>query len=168
MATVVDSTFVFLLLLLVVRVMGKRELAEMSSFDLVLLFVIGDLIGEGIISEDTSLTGATITIATFVLLAIGMSWLTYRFRTMETVIDGRAQVIVLDGEPDRKAMRRERLSLDDLYEAARGEGIRSIDEVELALLESDGEFSFFTRSRDEDSDEEHAEHDGRKSGEEEG
>ncbi|UMG91100.1 DUF421 domain-containing protein [Nocardioides sp. TF02-7] len=148
MITVVYSVLVFFLLMAVLRVMGKRELSEMSAFDLVILFVIGDLIAEAVVSEDTSFSGAFVAVATFALLTIAMSWLSFRFPRLENVLDGAPTVIVRDGVPDEEAMRRERITVYDLHEAARGNGIEDVDEIELALLEPDGSFSFFTRSSD--------------------
>ena len=145
MIVVAYSVAVFLLLMGVLRLMGKRELSEMSAFDLAILFVMGDLIAEAVISEDTSFTGALVAVATFALLTVAMSWLSFRFPRLETLLDGTPTVIVRDGVPDEKAMRRERITRYDLHEAARGNGIRDVADIELAMLEPDGSFSFFTR-----------------------
>ncbi|GGD25652.1 DUF421 domain-containing protein [Nocardioides daphniae] len=145
MLTALDSLLVFFLLMAVLRVMGKRELSQMSAFDLVILFVIGDLIAEAVVSEDTSFTGALIAVSTFALLTILMSWLAYRYPRLKPALDGTPTVVVRDGRPDRSAMRRERVNLYDLNEAARNNGIADLEEIELALLEPDGKFSFFTR-----------------------
>lgn len=146
MTTVLYSIGVFFLLMAVLRVMGKRELSEMSAFDLVILFVIGDLIAEAVVAEDTSFAGALTAVATFALLAVLMSWLSFRVPRLENVLDGPPTVILLDGVPDEEAMRRERITVYDLNEAARGNGIKDLDEVELAMLEPDRKFSFFTRT----------------------
>ncbi|MCY4725570.1 DUF421 domain-containing protein [Nocardioides sp. STR2] len=145
MLTVVYAFGVFWLLWAVLRVMGKRELYEMSPFDLAILFVIGDLIAEAGIAEDTSFAGAATAVATFALLTIALSWVSFRFPNLEKILDGSPTVIVRDGTPDKEAMRRERITIYDLNEAARGNGIRDIGDIELALLEPDGSFSFFAR-----------------------
>jgi uncharacterized membrane protein YcaP (DUF421 family) len=146
MITIVYAVLVFLLLMAVLRIMGKRELSEMSAFDLVILFVIGDLIAEAVVSEDTSFSAALTAVATFALLTVALSWLSFRFPRLETVLDGAPTVIVRDGTPDKKAMRRERITIFDLNEAARGNGIGNVEDIELALLEPDGSYSFFTRT----------------------
>lgn len=146
MLLVTHAVAVFLLLMLVLRVMGKRELTEMSPFDMVILFLIGDLIAEAVIAEDTSLTGAVVVVSVFALLTVTLSWLSFRLPRFERFLDGAPTVIVRDGEPDLQAMKRERVSLDDLNEAARGSGIRRLSDIELAVLEADGKFSFFTDS----------------------
>lgn len=144
MAIVVHAVAVYVLLMLVLRIMGKRELAEMSAFDLVILFLIGDLIAEAVVSEDTSLTGAFVVVAVFALLTIALSWLSFRSRRFERFVDGAPTIIVRDGEPDFGAMKRERISLDDINEAARSNGIRRLADIELAVLEPNGRFSFFS------------------------
>ena len=146
MITILYAVLVFFLLMGVLRVMGKRELSQMSAFDLVILFVIGDLIAEAVVSEDTSFSAAVTAVATFALLTVAMSWLSFRFPRLETVLDGAPTVIVRDGTPDEAALRRERITVFDLNEAARGNGIKDVAEIELALLEPDGSFSFFTRT----------------------
>ncbi len=144
MILVVHALAVYLLLMFVIRVMGKRELTEMSAFDLVILFLVGDLIAEAVISEDTSVTGAVIVVGVFALLTIALSWVSLHSRRVEHALDGVPTIVVRDGEPDFAAMKRERVSLDDLNEAARGQSIRRLSDIELAVLESDGKFSFFT------------------------
>jgi uncharacterized membrane protein YcaP (DUF421 family) len=148
MLTVVYAFAVFWLLWAVLRVMGKRELSEMSPFDLAILFVIGDLIAEAVIAEDTSFAGAATAVATFALLTIALSWVSFRFPNIEKILDGAPTVIVRDGSPDKDAMRRERITTYDLHEAARGNGIRDVKDIELALLEPDGSFSFFAREKE--------------------
>ncbi|QCX27543.1 DUF421 domain-containing protein [Nocardioides jishulii] len=145
MVTAFYSVLVFFLLMAVLRIMGKRELSQLSAFDLVVLFVIGDLVAEAVISEDTSFFGAVIAISTFTLLTVLVSWVAFRFPRLQPALDGTPTVIVRDGSPDDGAMKRERITLFDLREAARNEGIRDIADIELALLEPDGSFSFFTR-----------------------
>lgn len=75
MTTILSSAAVFVGLMLVLRTMGKRELSEMTAFDLVMLFVIGDIVAESVISEDTSLVGALVATATFAVLTVLLSWL---------------------------------------------------------------------------------------------
>jgi len=116
MSVVIQATVVFAVLWLVVRVVGKRELSQLSAFDLILLVVIGDLIAEGVISEDTSVTGAVIAVSTFCLLTVALSWLSWRFPRAQRALEGIPTLL-----------------------------IRDLDRVEWAVLEQDGSFSFFER-----------------------
>lgn len=145
MSVVIQATVVFAVLWLVVRVVGKRELSQLSAFDLILLVVIGDLIAEGVISEDTSVTGAVIAVSTFSLLTVALSWLSWRFPRTQRALEGIPTLLIRDGEILDEALRLERVTMDDLHAAARQEGIRDLDRVEWAVLEQDGSFSFFER-----------------------
>lgn len=79
MTTILGAAAVFLVLMVVLRVMGKRELSQMTAFELVMLFVIGDIVGESVVAEDTSLVGALIATATFAVLTVLFSWISYRW-----------------------------------------------------------------------------------------
>lgn len=144
-STVLHAAAVFALLMVAIRAMGKREMAQMSPFDLIVLVIMGDVVAEAITSEDTSFTGATVVVATLVCLNVGLARIAWRWPGTRPALDGKAVVVLRDGVPDREAMNRERLSFDDLRTAARVRGIRRLDEVDLVVLETDGQFSFFTR-----------------------
>lgn len=144
-SSVVHAAAVFGLLMIAIRAMGKREMAQMSPFDLIVLVIMGDVVAEAITSEDTSLTGATVVVSTLVCLNVAMARIAWRWPRTRPFLDGRAVVVLRDGLPDRTAMARERLSMDDLRLAARTRGIERLDEVDLVVLETDGQFSFFTR-----------------------
>lgn len=141
-----NTVLVFVGLMVVLRVTGKRELAQMSGFDVLMLLVIGDVIAEAVVSEDTSFTGAAVSVSVLTLLTVLLSWVTFRFDRTRPGLDSVPCVVVRDGEPDLMVMRRERITSDDLREAARTHGVRSIEDVELAILEPSGQFSFFTRT----------------------
>ena len=145
MTTVIYSALTFVALLAVLRIMGKRAISDLSAVDLVVLFVIGDITADAIVSEDTSFTGSLVAMSTFGLLTITLSWVAYHFPRTRPLIEGVPTIIVRDGVPDTTAMRRERVSADDLNEAARAEGICDLADVELAILESDGRFTFFNQ-----------------------
>ncbi|UTT67472.1 DUF421 domain-containing protein [Janibacter sp. CX7] len=146
MTTILGAAAVFLVLMVVLRVMGKRELSQMTAFELVMLFVIGDIVAEAVISEDTSLVGALVATATFAVLTVLLSWLSYRWAPARPVVDGVPCIVLIDGAPDERVMRRERVTVDDLAEAARAQGIKDLAEIRLGLLEPNGSFSFFERS----------------------
>ena len=146
MTTILGAAAVFLVLMVVLRVMGKRELSQMTAFELVMLFVIGDIVGESVVAEDTSLVGALIATATFAVLTVLFSWISYRWAPARPVGDGVPCIGLIDGAPDERVMRRERVTVDDLADAARAQGIKDLAEIRLGLLEPNGSFSFFERS----------------------
>jgi len=145
MEIVIRSAIVFFFLWLVTRAMGKRELAQMSAFELVLLVVFGDLVQQGVTQEDMSVTGAVLAVGTIAFLTVLFSFVSYRWKPAGQLISGRPVIVLRDGIVLGDALRYERLSLDDVRDAAREQGIASLDDVVIGILEPGGNFSFITR-----------------------
>jgi uncharacterized membrane protein YcaP (DUF421 family) len=147
---VVRTTIVFFFVLLLTRAMGKKELSQLTAFELILLVTIGDLVQQGVTQEDQSLTGAVLAVGTLGLLIVLLSWLSYRWRAFRRVIRGMAVVVVRDGQPVENAMKLERLTIDDVIEGAREQGIDDLGKVRMAVLEPDGKLSFIRRDGQEE------------------
>jgi uncharacterized membrane protein YcaP (DUF421 family) len=141
MDLVIRATVVFFFILLVTRIAGRRELAELEPFDLILLVVLGDLVQQGITQSDQSVTGTLIVISTIGLLSVAVSWLSFRSRRVRRLTAGEPLVLVQDGRPIERNLRRERITLDDVEEEARRAQIASLAEVQWAILEDDGHIS---------------------------
>lgn len=135
--------YVFIVFML--RVVGRRELSSMTPTDLVLLVIIGDLVQSGVTQSDMSVTGITIAVSTIALLSVGSSYLSFRSRRVERVLEGVPSILVEDGKPIERNLRSERMTLDDLMEEARGQGIERLDEVKWAVLERGGSLSFIKK-----------------------
>lgn len=146
MQIIVRAAVVFGFLFLVTRLIGKRQLGQMNAFEFVLLAAWGDLVQQGVTQEDYSLTGAFFAIGTFSVLATALSWLSWRFPRARGVIDGRPTVVVRDGHFLEEVLRAERLPVDEVLQAMREQGIRDPLEVDLGILEPNGNYSFFTRT----------------------
>ena len=158
MELVVRTAVVYVVLWAVMRATGKRELAEMGPFDLVLLIVVGDVIQQAVTQEDMSLTGASIVLATMGLLVVTANALTRRSDRARHLIEGHPTTVVHDGSVDQDAMRLERLPMSDLLEAARSKGIDDLAKVKWAILEPNGRFSFITDEDSTSDDEEPSSH----------
>ncbi|MDQ1665487.1 MAG: hypothetical protein QOH75_1518 [Actinomycetota bacterium] len=143
MEIVLRAVVMFGFLWLVTRAVGKRELGQLSAFELVLLVSMGDLVQQSVTQEDYSVTGGVLTVGTFALLSVGLSYLSWRFPRSRKVLEGRPAVLMRDGEAAEDVLAHERLTMTELQEAARKNGIRDLGEVELAVLENDGSISFF-------------------------
>ncbi|MGZ4650777.1 MAG: DUF421 domain-containing protein, partial [Kineosporiaceae bacterium] len=104
MEIVVRAAVLFLFLWLVTRGVGKRELAQLSAFELVLLVSMGDLVQQGVTQEDYSITGAVLAIGTFALLSVSLSYASWRFPGSRRVLEGRPTVVVRDGEPQEEVL----------------------------------------------------------------
>jgi len=137
---------VFFFLYLLVRMMGRRELSSLEPFDLILLIILGDAVQQGLTQDDYSLTGAMLAVGTIGVLQIVTSYANFKFPRLRTFLDGEPIVVVQDGKPVEKNVRRERLTIDDLAEAARREGIPKLDDVAWAVMETSGQISFIKKS----------------------
>ena len=145
MDLVVRAVAVFFFVLVLTRVIGRRELSQLAPFDLILLIILGDALQQGLTQDDYSVTGAIIIVGTFAVLQVLMSWLGYRFPPLRPVLEGEPLIIVQDGKPIEKNLKRERLTLEEVMESARLHEIGSMDEVEWAVIERNGEISFLKK-----------------------
>src|SRR2546422_845955 len=145
MDLVLRAVAVFFFVLVLTRVIGRRELSQLAPFDLILLIILGDALQQGLTQDDYSVTGAIIIVGTFAVLQVLMSWLGYRFPPLRPVLEGEPLIIVQDGKPIEKNLKRERLTLEEVMESARLHEIGSMDEVEWAVIERNGEISFLKK-----------------------
>src|SRR3546814_1356164 len=131
----------FFILFLLIRLLGKRELGQMTPFELVVLVVLGDLIQQGVTHNDFSLTGATLAICTFAFWALILSWTTYLFPRAKDLLDGAPRVVVRDGEIVRENLRRDRLTRDEILSEMRPAGIGRMSDVAGASPRPKGKVS---------------------------
>jgi len=146
MDVVFRALFVFLLLYIVMRVIGRRELSSLEPFDLILLVVLGDLVQQGVTQDDYSVTGILLAIGTIALLQLFVSFVNFRFPRLRPLLDGEPIIVVQDGKPIERNMRRERVTVDDIAAAARGQNIAKISDIQWAVLETNGTLSFIKKS----------------------
>ena len=145
MEIIVRATVIYFFLWMLTRALGKRELSEMTAFELLLLVVVGDLIQQGVTQEDMSIVGAILAVGTIGIWILLFSWMGFRSKAARDVIEGVPIVVVQDGRPVEPALRLERVVLDEVLESARNQGISNLRDIRLAVLEPDGKFSFLTR-----------------------
>jgi uncharacterized membrane protein YcaP (DUF421 family) len=138
------AAYVFIIFIL--RVIGRRELSDLGPSDIVLLVVMGDLVQNGVTQADDSVTGMFLAISTFGVLTVGLSYLTFRVRGAKILVEGAPVILLQDGMPIPDSLRKERLTIDDLCEQARGQGIEKLDDVKWCVLESSGQLSFVKKS----------------------
>lgn len=147
MEIILRATALFLFVWVLMRVMGKRELAELTAFELVLLISIGDLIQQGVTQEDMSITGAFLAVGTIGMWILVFSYTSFRWKSTRSVIEGFPVVVVRGGELLEEMLRIERLTRDEVFDAMREQGIDDLDQVRIGILEADGKFSFITGER---------------------
>ncbi len=132
----------YLFMIFVMRVLGRRELSSLSPSDLVLLIVLGDTVQQGLTQDDYSVTGAVIAIGTIGAMQVLTSYASFRSRRMRRVLEGEPVVIVQDGKVLEQNLRRERMTPDEIAEEMRMQQIASFDEVRWGILENNGQISF--------------------------
>jgi uncharacterized membrane protein YcaP (DUF421 family) len=146
MDIVVRAIVAFAFVFLLTRIVGRRELSSLEPFDLIMLVVLGDLIQQGITQSDMSVTGIVLAAGTIALLTVLVSYLSFRFSSLRPILEGEPIVIVQDGKPLDKNLRRERLTVDEVLTQARLQQIPSLDDVQWAVLETTGAISFIKKS----------------------
>jgi uncharacterized membrane protein YcaP (DUF421 family) len=145
---VIRAAAMYIVLLCLLRAMGRRELSQLTTFDLLITVVIGDLIQQGVTQEDMSFTGAVLAVGTMCLLAVAGSFAGTRSRRARRLLDGVPVVIARNGVIFDEVMRRERITTTELMEAARGEQVADLTKIDLVVVEADGRFSFLRADRD--------------------
>lgn len=165
MEVVIRAAVVYALLWVVLRAMGKRELSEITAFELVILVVLGDIIQQGVTQEDMSVTGAGLAVCTMGLLAVGSSVIGRRFPATRRVLEGRPSVVVRDGVVLHEVLRQQRMTTEELHEAARKRGYLVLDDLAWVIVETDGKFSFIEKAADPSDDDPGAEPDPDQEGE---
>jgi len=145
MDIVLRGIFVFFFLYVIMRVIGRRELSTLEPFDLILLVVLGDAVQQGLTQDDYSLTGAFLAIGTIAVLQVAVSYANFRIPRLRPILDGEPIVVVQDGRPIEKNLKRERLTLEDLAAAARRQNIAKLEDVQWAVLETSGTISFIKK-----------------------
>jgi len=149
MDIIVRATVMFFIMFVLLRLLGKREMSQVTPFELVLLIVMGDLIQQGVTHNDFSLTGATLAIGTIAFWAVALSWITYLSPRAERLLEGVPRVLIQHGELIEENMRRDRITRAEVEIEMRLAGIARMSDVEWGILEPNGKISFIGRKDDD-------------------
>ena len=142
---VLRAVAIYGMVMILIRLSGKRAVGQFTPFDLVLLILIGNAVQNGLNGGDNSLTGALILAACLIALNYGVAFLTSRWRPFEHVVEGVPKVLARNGVVYEDVLRRELVSLDDFHQAMRMNNVADPDDVALALLETNGSISVVPR-----------------------
>lgn len=146
MDAVLRAAAIYIVLMVLFRISGRRALGEMTSFDFVLLLIIGEATQQALLGDDFSITNAVLVIATLLSIDIGFSLLKRRSKRIGKLIDGGPTVIVEDGVYLRYRMHEARVEEDDIMQAARlGQGLESVDQIKFAIIERNGKISIIAK-----------------------
>ena len=147
METVIRVFVIYVLIVLGLRVAGKREFSQLSPLELVMLLMIPELVAQALVREDFSMTNAIIALATLFVLVFVNSALMYRFRSYEKAVTGSPAVLVANGKLIEEAMNKERISAGEIFTELHRSGLDKLDDVKWAILESDGKISIVPWTR---------------------
>ena len=138
---VLRTAVVYLFLVILLRLTGKREVGQMSILELIVILVISDAVQNSMVGENTSLWGGLVAVVTLFVADKLLKFATRRSKRLEKAVEGEPRLLVRDGRVLPKALREEGVEVDDVRAAARGVGVARLEEVRLAVLETDGSIS---------------------------
>lgn len=139
MDSVLRAVAIYAILLIAVRLSGRRTLSELTTFDFILLLVISEAVQQGLVGDNNSVTSALITVVTLVLINVGFSFVKTRIPWVEKFLEGVPTVLVENGRPLIDRMKKARVSEDDIMVSARElQGLERIDQIKFAILEAGG------------------------------
>ena len=146
MDTVLRALCVYAFLLVVLRISGKRTLANLTPFDFVLVLILSETVQEALIDSDRSMTNAALLVTTLIGIDVLLSWVKERFPAISRLLDSTPVVIMQDGEMKRDRMEAERVGEDDILHAARKqEGTSRLDEIDYAIVETSGDITIIPK-----------------------
>ena len=142
---ILRSVAVYGFLLVAFRIAGKRQLGQMTAFDLIVLLIISNVLQNAAIGNDNSLGGGLLGATVIIVLNYLIAWLTYRHKGLERIVENSPTILVKHGHVLRSNLDRECMSLPELRAALRKEGIATMSEVRYAILEEDGHVTVIPR-----------------------
>ena len=146
---VIRAVVVYGFLLVLLRLTGKRQIGQMAPFDLVLLLVLSNAVQNSMNGGDNSITGGLILASTLVAINSVMSWLTYRSRTLEALVEGRPVILIHDGKIDHASLRQVKMTTHELDASLRAAGCAGPSDVRFAVLENTGKVSVIPKRHDD-------------------
>jgi uncharacterized membrane protein YcaP (DUF421 family) len=146
---IVRATAVYLFLFFLLRFIGKKQVGQMSPFDLVVLLIISETVDASLIGDDKCLTGGLISATTLVVLVYVVGYLTWRDKTIERWVEGRPKILVRHGHVKNDILDDQQISRSELMEALRHQGCTAVTNVRFAILENDGSISVGKREADD-------------------
>src|SRR4051794_998429 len=138
MDLVLRAVVLFAAVYLLLRVVGRRELAQLEPFDFILLIVLGDAIQQGLTQDDYSVTGSLVTITSIAAIQVAVGYSAFRWKPVRTFLEGEPIVVVENGKIHEKNLRRARIAREELAEEARQSQVPHIEDIQWAVLETSG------------------------------
>lgn len=143
---VLYTIMMYVFLIVIIRLMGKREVGSLSIFDLAVYFTISDLITVAIVDHTIPIYNSIVSVVVLAFLQILISFVTLKSKKIRDTIDGKKSIIISNGNIDFEEMKRQRYTIDDLYNQIREKGIDSVTLIKWAILENSGKLSIITKT----------------------
>lgn len=138
---IASSVVIYLFIILAIRIFGKKELSQLSVFDLVFILLISNAVQNAMVGSNTTLAGGLLAAATLFLVNYLLKLLAYYFPAFRHAVQGQDLMLVYRGRIDKANMKKARFTEEELMEAIREHGVSSLKQVDLAILEVDGSIS---------------------------
>ena len=138
---ILSTVAVYLFLIIAIRLFGKKELAQLSVFDLVFILLISNVVQNAMTGPDTTLSGGLIGAAALFIVNYILKFLEFRFPIFSKAIQGEAVMLIFKGRVNRTNLEKVKITMEELIEAIREHGVTTIEEVDLAVFEVDGNIS---------------------------
>lgn len=135
------ALIVYVFLLGALRLTGRRQIGQLSPFDFVMLFILSNAVQNSMNGGDNSVTGGLVLVITLILIHWLISYLTFKYKWFAQAIDGKPEVLIHNGKLIRVTMKKEKITQDELDSILRRNGVGKIEEVKVALVESNGQIS---------------------------
>ena len=143
------AVIVYIFLLIILRITGKRQVGQLAPFDLILLLVLSNAVQNAMNGGDNSVTAGIIIATTLIFFNYIVGLLTYRSKWLEGVIEGRPEIVIHNGKLYEKALKNQRLTHHELNAALREAGCINYDDVHLAVIENNGHINVIAKKEDE-------------------
>ena len=150
MDIVLRATAVFFILFLLLRVLGKRQLGQMTPFEFVALIVLGDFVQQAVTHNDYSITAASLAVATFGFWSLVLAWISDRSKRLRRLLEGEPRILIRGGAFLDPVLARDKITREEVLSEMRLAGIARIEEVEWGILEPSGKVSFLKHEEDHD------------------
>ena len=142
---VLRAIAVYVFILVALRLTGKRQVGQLAPFDLVLLLVLSNAVQNSMNAGDNTVTAGVVLVLTLLALNGFVGWLTWRNKRLETVMEGKPQILIHNGVVDEPILKRERITHHELLSAIRSVGLMEINQVRLAILENTGRINVIAK-----------------------
>lgn len=149
---IMHTVFMYIVIFIVMRLMGKREIGKLSVIDLVVSFMIAEIAVVEIEQSDSNFVHGLVPIVTLLAIQVGTAYISLKSRKLRLLMDGKPTIIIANGKIEAEHLKKHRYTLDDLMLQLREQGYTNINEVEFAILETNGKLNVIAKEETESNE----------------